>query len=145
MRFLRVVSLALVVAAVTASCDNSGSSSSSSTTAPTGNPITDVFTGTVAVGVNNLDSHTFTVVQGNGTISVTLTAAGPPPTISMGLIIGTPSGSSCNVLSGAATNTPAGITPQLTGTIGAGTYCVAVVDIGNANAPIVYSVTVVHF
>lgn len=144
MRFLRVCALLLVVAVVTASCNNGGSSSSASTvTGPTGNATTETFTGTVPVA--GLDFKPFTVSQTNGTLSVTLTAAGPPATITMGLGVGTLSGSTCTLLSGGSTTTPAGITPQLSGTIAAGSYCVEVVDVGNAAVPIAYSVTVVHF
>jgi hypothetical protein len=40
--------------------------------------------------------------------------------------------------------TPAGSTPQLTGNLPAGSYCVQVFDAGNQTAPVTYSVTVVH-
>ena len=47
------------------------------------------------------------------TVSVTLTAAGPPATIFMGVGIGTPSASTCAVISADSTITPASATAQL--------------------------------
>ena len=143
MKLFCVSALLVVVVAGSVACDNSGSSATATATAPTGAATTDIFTGTVPVG--GLDFKPFTVTQNNGLLSVTLTAAGPPATITMGLGVGTVTGTTCTLLSGASTSAPAGITPQLSGTIGAGSYCVEVVDIGNAALPITYSVTVVHF
>ena len=133
--------VALALVAATAAC--SGSSSNNSTiTAPTGTLVTDTFTGTVPVG--GLDFQNFTVTTG-GTINATLVAAGPPPTITMGFAIGTPGTTGvCSLLSGAQVTTPAGATAQLTGSLAAGTYCVEVVDVGNAAGPITYTVTVAH-
>ena len=74
-----------------------------------------------------------------------LTAAGPPTTIYMGVGIGTPTAGSCSLLSSSQVLTQAGTTAQLTGTVNAGTYCVAVFDAGNQTAQIAYSVTVTHY
>jgi hypothetical protein len=63
----------------------------------------------------------------------------------MGLGIGTPSATgTCALLSGATTAATASTTAQLTGTLGAGSYCVEVLDVGNAAGPIAYTVTVAH-
>lgn len=102
-----------------------------------------MFTGTVPVGGS--DIHNFTIVLSNGQVNITLTQAGPPSTIYMGLGIGTPSGLSCALLSGASVATPAGTVAQLVGTAQAGTYCVAVFDAGNQSADVTYSVTVTHY
>jgi hypothetical protein len=130
-----VTALALIVAAC------SGSNSTPTLTAPAPATTTETFTGTVPVG--GVDFKPFTVAQA-GTLSVTLTAAGPPSTIFMGVGIGTPSSSTCAVISGDSTITPAGVTAQLTGTVAAGTYCVQVSDVGNEASPVTYSVTVAH-
>ena len=114
---------------------------SSSTPAPSGTVTTETFSGTVAVG--GRDFHSFTTKQ-TGEVDVTLTAAGPPPTISMGLGVGTVNGSTCSLLPGASINTQAGTAVQLAGTVSAGTLCVQVYDIGNQTAPITYTVTVAH-
>ena len=42
-------------------------------------------------------------------------------------------------------STQASTTPALSGTIAAGTYCVAVFDAGNQSAPVDYSLTLVHY
>ena len=113
----------------------------------TGTPVTETFTGTVVVAGS--DIHSF-VVNVSGTVNVTLTAAGPPATIPMGLGVGSPTTSNgslaCSLLTGATTSTPAGTTPQLSGTLTAGPYCVAVFDNGSGvqTAPVTYTVTVFH-
>ena len=138
-------SLILVMAfAVTASACSTGTDSAAATTtiSPSVTLTTDTLTGTVPVGGS--DAHNIVLSQ-TGELDVTLTAAGPPSTIFMGLGIGTLSGSGCVFLSGATTNVQAGASPQLSGSaVAAGTYCVAVYDIGNEAAPITYSLTVVH-
>jgi hypothetical protein len=133
--------LALALVAATAACGGASGDSSSITT-PTGTLVTDTFTGTVPIG--GLDFHNFTVTTG-GTVNATLVAAAPPSTITMGFAIGTPGTTGvCSLLSGAQVTTPPGTTAQLTGSLAAGTYCVEVVDVGNAAGPIAYTVTVAH-
>jgi hypothetical protein len=102
------------------------------------------FTGVVQPGAQNV--HTFTVAT-PGQVSVTMTSAGPPATITMGLGIGNPDASgNCIFLSGGTTQAIASTTtPQLSGNLTAsGAYCVAIADIGNAAGPISYSITVSH-
>ena len=103
--------------------------------------MTDTFTGTVAVSGNM--AHAFTVSAG-GQVDVTLTAAGPPPTIVMGLGIGSPSAGSCVLFANGAVSTAAGATPQLSGTTPAGSYCVAIFDVGNQTAAVDYTIKVTH-
>jgi hypothetical protein len=133
----------LVLAATAAAACNGGSTTGlPTTTVPAASLTTENFTGTVAVG--GTDAHTFTMSQA-GELDVTLTAAGPPSTIFMGLGIGTPNGATCVFLTSGTANVQAGASPQLSGSsIAAGTYCVAVYDIGNEASPVNYSVTVVH-
>jgi len=122
-----------------------GGSSTSNVVAPTGTVVTDVFPGVVQPGTFKV--HTFTVTT-PGQVTVTMTAAGPPPTIAMGLGIGNPDASgNCIFLSGGVNNNSVAstTTPQLSGTVTAsGAYCVEIADIGNAAGPITYSLTVVH-
>jgi hypothetical protein len=134
---------AIALAASTAFAAACGGSSNSSTvTAPTGTVTTDTFNGTVQQAGSSSNNFTVTVA---GSVSVTLVSAGPPATISMGLGIGNPSSTgTCSFLSGGTTVTTAMNTAQLSGTLNAGTYCVAVVDVGNAAGPITYTVTVAH-
>ena len=133
--------LALVLMATAAACG--GSDTPSTIVAPTGTLVTDTFTGTVAVMQTNV--HNFTITVG-GNVSVTLVSAGPPPTITMGLGIGSPGATAgtCSFFSGGTIATAAGSTAQLNGTAAAGSYCVGVGDIGNALQPIDYVVTVAH-
>jgi hypothetical protein len=127
-------------AALAAACG--GSDSTSTVTAPTGTLVTDSFSGTVPVGgVGPIHQFTVTVA---GNLSVTLLTAGPPSTITMGLAVGTPSGTTCALLSGGSTTTPPGSTAQLSGSVSAGSYCVEVVDVGNAAGPITYTLSVAH-
>ena len=110
-------------------------------TTPTVTITTDTFNGTVPL--RGADAKNFTVAQ-TGTVNVTLTAAGPPSAIVMGVGIGLPKDSVCTVLPGASTTTAAGSTVQLSGTVSPGTLCVQVSDIGNQTAPVTYTVTVAH-
>jgi hypothetical protein len=141
----RLAQLTLALTIAVAACG--GSSNTTPVVAPTGTVSTETFTGTVPLpvaGVLQSDVHNFTVAVG-GSLSVTLVSAGPPPTIIMGLGIGNPSSTgTCAFLSGGTTTTSAGSTAQLSGPVAAGTYCVAVVDIGNELQPVAYTVTVAH-
>ena len=135
--------LALTTLLAASACGGSSTTAPTATGATTTPPTTEVFTGTVAVGGSA--SHAFTVVLSNGLLSVTLTAAGPPSTVTVGLGIGAPSGSTCAFFSGGAGPTQAGTTAQLSGVAQAGPYCVGVYDAGNQLADITYSVTVTHY
>lgn len=132
---------ALAFALVATVACNNGS------TTPVLAPATNIetFTGTVPFldTHNGADFHNFAVAQ-TGTVSVTLTAAGPPATITEGLAVGTPSSSTCSVPPGNATLAVAGTIAQLSGTLNTGTYCVEVFDVGNQLVDITYSVTVAH-
>src|SRR5262249_20768444 len=140
-RMKRVAAVAFAVAC--AACGHSSSSGTNLTTSPSAATKTETFSGTVNQGT--MDFHTFTVTV-TGEVDVTLTAAGPPSTIFMGLGVGLPTsdGSACTLLTGASVLTQAATTPQLAGTAAPGTYCVAVFDAGNLSAAITYSVTVAH-
>ena len=136
--------LALFAAVAFAAACGGSSTSPTTIATPTATVVTETFTGTVQPLATNV--HTFTVTT-PGALSVTMTAAGPPPTISMGLGIGNPNSSGgCIFLSGGTTTAIASATtPQLSGNVTAsGAYCVAIGDIGNAAGPIAYSITVSH-
>ena len=137
------IGLALSTGLAASACGGSSTTAPTATGATTTPPTTEVFTGTVAVGGSA--SHAFTVVLSNGLLNVTLTAAGPPSTVTVGLGIGAPSGSTCAFFSGGAGPTQAGTTAQLSGVAQAGMYCVGVYDAGNQTGDITYSVTVTHY
>jgi len=135
--------LVLIVAAL-AAVGCGGSTTSPSVALPTATVTTETFTGTVQPLGTNV--HNFTVTT-PGQLSVTMTQAGPPATISMGLGVGNPNAAgNCIFLSGGTTTATASTTTaQLSGTLTAsGAYCVAIGDIGNAAGPIAYSITVSH-
>ena len=128
-----------LLASATACTGNNNTSTT--TTTPTVTRTTDTFTGTVQV--RGSDFHSFPVTQA-GQVDVTLTVAGPPPTIAMGLDVGAPNATACVAFAGASANVQAGTAAQLSGVISAGTVCVQVRDIGNATGPVSYTVTVTH-
>ena len=111
------VGLALVVCA----CGNSTTapSSSSTTTTPsttttstTPPAVTESWTGTVPVGGAAFYSFSFSQ---SGTVQLTLQSVSGqyvPPTVMLGLGIGTPDGTSC--ITTVTTNAQAGSTPQVT-------------------------------
>jgi hypothetical protein len=141
MKVLDVLILAIALSGAACTSGGNGTTaptiSSTTTTAAT----TEVFTGTVPVA--GLDYHSFNALA--GPLTVTLTAAGPPPTIFVGLGVGAPSDTACVLYTQGTTSAQAGTTAQLSGTLSSsGPVCVEVFDIGNAGSPIDYSVTVVH-
>jgi hypothetical protein len=138
----------VAIAVLVTGCSNSGSGPNTALldalSAPSSSTqVTENFTGTVPIGGS--DKHTFTVTTSNQAIAVTLTAAGPPATIAMGIGVGQMSGDTCSLFSNATVVLPASTTPQLAGTISAGTYCVAVFDASSQTASVDYALTVVHF
>jgi hypothetical protein len=118
-----------------------GNDTSTATTSPSVTRTTDTFTGTTQIAGSAF--HTFTVSQA-GQVDVTLTAAAPPSTIAMGIGLGEPADATCALFSGASAITPAGTSPQLSGTVSPATLCVEVHDLGNQTAPVTYTVTVTH-
>ena len=139
-RLLASVSFGALALIVTACGSSSSSLASPSLTAMA---TTETFQGTVDVG--GISTNPFTVGVSGGQVNVTLTAAGPPSTIFMGLAVGGVSSGVCTPLSGAAVIAQGGSAAQLSGTAAAGSYCVMVYDVGNQSAPVDYSVTVSHF
>jgi hypothetical protein len=132
-----------VLATAVAVCGCNGDQlTGAATTTTTVELTTEVFSGTLAVG--SAATHLFAVAQ-TGEVKVTLTAAGPPSTIFMGIGVGTPVDSSCEFLEGRTGHVQAGASPQVDlANTAPGLYCVSVYDIGNQAVPIDYSVTVEH-
>ena len=136
-----------------AGCSGNSTSPSALTSTPT--VTNDVLSGTVPApvgGVLQSAFNTFTVGQGGGSISVTLTSAIETigagsllPTVTMGLAVGNASGQTCTPIANTFTTAQAGSTPQITGTLGAnGTYCVIVSDVTTQLGPVAYSAVVSH-
>ena len=142
MKRLLAVLLLGVTSLSAASCDNGGSSTDTPTS-PSATLVTENFTGTVDQGGTGVNP--FTVTSSGGQVNITLTAAGPPTTIYMGLGVGSYAAPTCTLLTNGSVLAQAGTTAQLTGTVNAGTYCVEVFDVGNQTAQIAYTVTVTHY
>ena len=143
----------LALAVTLSACGSSTPVAATSTT--TQNLITDTLVGTVPAAVNGApqsDSKIFTVGQGGGAVTVTLTSAVetyPDKTtnasVVMGMAVGTPSGSSCVLAAGVAPNPfQAGASATLSGTVAAATYCVLVTDQTIQTGPVAYTVIVIH-
>jgi hypothetical protein len=131
----------IVALALGAAACGSNSSGTSSPTTPTTPKTTDTLTGTVQV--KGSDFKPFTVTSA-GEVDLTLTAAGPPSTIVMGVGIGTPGAAGCTLIPNASALTAAGTAPQVTGIMSPGTYCVVVYDVGNQTDAVSWTATVLH-
>jgi hypothetical protein len=133
MRHLAFVLLPLAVLA-TACGDNT-----STPTTPSTHTV-QTFTGTLQpLGT---DVYTFATTI-SGEITVTLTNAGLPAGVSLGMGVGTPNGSACTLIKAQPVQ-PANIA-QVTGSADPGSFCVAVYDLGTLTAPVDYTVVVSHF
>jgi hypothetical protein len=139
-----VVAVALAVAAT--ACDTADPTTTSAAPSVVVQPTVENFTGTVQPG--STDFKSFNVLLSQGTITITLTAAGPPPSLVVGLAVGQVSGSTCALLSNSSVAAQASTVPQLSGQANAGSYCVILSDTRAAAAqtdPITYAVTVTHY
>jgi hypothetical protein len=132
---MQVLAAAIALMPLVAGCG-----SSNSPTTPT-NPITETFTGTI--NQNSAVTNTFSTTT-SGTVTATLTALAPLATVQVGFALGTWDGTTCQVV----LVNPAGTTgSQLQGSVSTkGNYCVHLYDVGNiaADAPVTYTLTVVH-
>src|SRR5580704_8462576 len=126
-----------------AGCSTSPSTASTLPTTPSSPAVTENFGGTVIVGGN--DVHSFTVTSDQSPITIDLTSAGPPPTITMGFGIGTFVAGTCQLSTGGTTQAAAGTAPQLSGTAAAGPYCFMVYDVGNESVPVTYTAVIQHY
>ena len=127
--------LAAVTAVVAAGCGGSDSGIAPTSVIPT----RETFNGTLPL--LEIRSHTFTVAR-QGVVDVTLTSAGPPEGVTVGLAVGTPETDGCEPITIVAAT--AGSAPQLSGTATAGTLCVAIFDPGLLAAEIQYEIIVSH-
>ena len=79
----------------------------------------------------------------NGTVNAELdsvSGAGVPDTVQLGIGIGQPSGTDCS----ATTTGTVGAAGVVTGTFGPGTFCVRVSDVGNLFAPATFAIDIQH-
>jgi len=133
--------LALACLLSTLACQTSDNSNPPPTTPDPG--VTENFSGTVNVGGSAINP--FTVALSGGLLTVTLTSAGPPANVVLGMSIGMWDGTTCTPVTGGSTTTAAGSSPQLSGSVDAGKYCVSVYDPGNLGAAVSFAVRVTHY
>ncbi len=130
--------LAVAILVVSTACGSS--TTSSIPTTPT-NPITETFADTLSV--NGAKTFPFTVTL-PGTVTATLTTVGPDSTVPIGISIGTWSGTTCSTGSGLFQD-QAVQGAVIVATVSApGTLCLRVYDSGTLQAPVTFSVNVVH-
>ena len=147
---MRHIAVAMAMAAVV----SAGCNRSVRLLEPDQNIITDVLTGTVVAPISGQLQRTFktfTVGQGGGDVTVTLTSAVqtlPAGTqqanVLMGLGQGTVIGSVCAVAITAYATVRPGTSPHLGGRLPAGTYCIDVSDVTTQTGPVAFAVTVTH-
>jgi hypothetical protein len=127
----RAGALALALAILTAACG-------SNPTAPS-QPITETLAGSLSIG--NANFHVFTT-SGSGELTLTLNSLDPTASIAVGVGLGTVTNGACALQ---FTNEGFQVGAVWTNTIaGAGSYCVAIYDIGRLTQPVTYSMTLVH-
>ena len=135
----------LAFAVLGAACGNDTTTPTPPAARPS--PETETLTGSMAQ--NGTAARTFTAAQ-SGTVSVTLnsvtlTSAGPPSNIVLGLGLGIRAATGTDCKFSQTVNTPAGAAPQLTATVDPGTYCAGAYDIGNVGPNgVTVTVTVTH-
>jgi hypothetical protein len=134
--------ICVVAGLLTTACDNSGPANTTAASTVNVPTVSDTFPGTLAV--QGINTHNFNVAQ-IGPVTVTMTAVGPPATVSVGLAVGSVSAGVCGLSQTTAVLAQAGTTPQISGNVSAiGIYCVGIFDTGNLSAPASYSITVTH-
>jgi hypothetical protein len=108
---------------------------------------TEVFSGTIDVGASSYFAFT---VANVGDLTVTMTSAGPPSTIVMGIGLGIGGATATTCQLQITKQTAAGDAPQIgasqvpaSSSLGS-TYCVGIGDIGNAPGPVAFSIIIVH-
>jgi len=119
----------IAAAAMLGGCSNPAGSSTTTT---------DTFNGTLTA--TGFDSHSF-VVNNSGEVDATLTSLSPQSTITVGFGLGQPTTTGCSLFSYTES---ARVGSVLSGTIGTGSYCVTVYDVGNVSGSESYTVTVAH-
>jgi len=148
MKNLTLVALLLVLTTVACS---SGSTTSPVTTAPSTTTFT--LTGVVPAAVNGVqqnDFKNFSVGQGGGAVSITLTSAVETfpngtlnPAVVMGLAVGTPAAATCTLSANANITLVQPGASGLSGTLNAGSYCVQISDATVQLGPVAYTIVIV--
>ncbi len=137
---MKAAVVAVCVAIFAAGCGSS-SPVAATTTAPT--LTTELFTGNLPVAGSSF--YSFTVANA-GSVSITLGSLTlgrfSPLAIDVGLGLGVPAGTGCELTS--SLNAVPALTAQLMASLGTGTYCVNISDIGKLSAPVAFTIRIVH-
>ena len=134
-----IAALTLLSVLSAPACSNNG------TTTPSPAIVSETFTGTVQPQSAQL--YNFQIGT-PGAVTVTLTSAGPPSTIFMGLGLGVPAigangQPTCSLV--ISVNAQAGTTAQISASANtAGTGCASIYDIGNQTGPVDFSIVITH-
>jgi 1,6-anhydro-N-acetylmuramate kinase len=151
---IRLLAFAMIgVALATAGCNQSVTLYQP--TVPPEALITEVLTGTVAAPVTGVFQNTiktYSVGQGGGQVTVTLTSAvqtlpdgSVQPTVPLGVGAGTvTAGGICLVAANSYVAATPGAGPHLSGSLAAGTYCIQVSGLTGQVGPVAFSITVTH-
>ncbi len=137
-----ITALLVVVGLLTAAC-GTGDDNIIPDPTPIG-PSTEIFGGTLQVQGSSFYSFT---VGTSSSVSITLaslTAIKPGPALNtvMGLGVGTPLETDCNVTNSVPA-APA-LTAQLVNSLTPATYCTRIYDLGNLTAPVNFTIRIVH-
>ena len=138
------VALAATLALTLSACGGSDLSTPAAASTDTG-PTTQLFEGQLSVGGSAFYSFTVTTT---GLANVLLasvsstTTPGTSSTVVLGLALGTPVGTDCNITS--SLPTAAGLTSQMVNSLTPGTYCARVYDIGNLKTAVNFAIRIVH-
>lgn len=144
----RVLLMALLVASLTAACNNgplpttADTRTTTTTTTTTVSPVTETFSSQLAVG--GYAFRSITAVKA-GAITVTLTSlssVGSTTTLKVGMGLGIPDSTGTGCLFTRTTETAAG--GALTANVDAGAYCVRLWDLGTLKATTPFTVTIIR-
>jgi len=146
MTVIRKLALLLCVAAGAASACG-GSSDQQTATSPSivVGPQSELFEGTVDPG--GFAFYSFTVQQ-TGNVSLMLASVtasktpGTSSTVTLGLAIGTPSGTDCSITT--SIQASAALTYQLVNNMTPGIYCARVYDVGNLRSTVNFAARITH-
>lgn len=135
-----IAGFVLVLGLLAVACGNDTPTTPTTPTLPS----TEMFSGTLAVQGSSFYSFT---VAATGNVSITLaslvaTAPGPALNTVMGLGVGSPNGTDCDVTN--SVTTAPGLTAQLVNSLTPATYCAKIYDLGELKAPVNFTVRIVH-
>jgi hypothetical protein len=104
-------------------------------------PVTDRFS--TDLGIGGTSSRAFNA-RIDGTVSLTLQAIGPPPSLQVGFALGVPRQDGTGCLVSKVVATGSGSSPQISMQVDRGSYCVRVADLGTMTAPTSFTVQIVR-